>query len=128
MRIAHPRLAVPIFVLTLALAGCGGASVTVQEVPGDPAQLTIPGDGAALAPDATASPSATPTATVDPNAAAATPTPDAGAAATPTPPATTNGGATAPSAGDTATTAPTPPAGSNASEFEAYCAENPGAC
>jgi hypothetical protein len=125
MRLAHPRLAVPIAMLTLALAGCGGATVTVEEVPGDPAQLTIPGDGAALAPAATASPTATPSATVDANTAAATPTPDAAAAATPTPEGTTGGGTTAP---DTAATAPTPAPGSSNDEFEAFCAENPGAC
>jgi cell division septation protein DedD len=125
MRLAHPRLAVPIAMLTLALAGCGGATVTVEEVPGDPPQLTIPGDGAALAPAATASPTATPTATVDANTAAVTPTPDAGAAATPTPEGTTGGGTTAP---DTGAPAPTPSPGSSDDEFEAFCAENPGAC
>jgi hypothetical protein len=125
MRLAHPRLAVPIAMLTLALAGCGGATVTVQEVPGDPAQLTVPGDGAALAPDVTPSPTATPTATVDANTAEATATPAAGAAATPTPQSTTGGETPAP---DAATTDQPPPAGSNADEFEAFCAENPGAC
>jgi hypothetical protein len=125
MRLAHPRLAVPIAMLTLALAGCGGATVTVQEVPGDPAQLTVPGDGAALAPDVTPSPTATPTATVDANTAEATATPAAGAAATPTPQSTTGGETPAP---DAATPDQPPPAGSNADEFEAFCAENPGAC
>jgi hypothetical protein len=125
MRFAPSRLAVPIAVLTFALAGCGGAAVTVQEAPGDPVQLTVPGDGAALAPDLTPSPTPTPTATVDANTAAATPTPDTGAAATPTPEGTTGGGTAAP---DTATTDQPPPAGSNADEFEAFCAENPGAC
>jgi hypothetical protein len=126
MRFAHPRLAVPIAMLTLALAGCGGATVTVQEVPGDPAQLTIPGDGAALAPELTPSPTPTPTPTVDANTAAATPTPVAGAAATPVPEETTTGGGT--TAPDTGATAPTPAPGSGNDEFEAFCAENPGAC
>ena len=125
MRFAPSRLAVPIAVFTLALAGCGGATVTVQEAPGDPVQLTVPGDGAALSPDLTPSPTPTPSATVDANAAAATPAPDAGAAATPTPQGTTGGGTTAP---DTGATAPTPAPGSGNDEFEAFCAENPGAC
>ena len=38
MRLA-PRLAVPVSMLVFALAGCGGATVAVQEVPGDPAPL-----------------------------------------------------------------------------------------
>jgi hypothetical protein len=125
MRLAHPRLAVPIAMLTLALAGCGGATVTVEEVPGDPAQLTIPGDGAALAPAATATATATPSATAEADTAAATPTPAAGAAATPTPEGTDGGGTTAP---DTGAAAATPPPGSGNDEFEAFCAENPGAC
>ena len=32
------------------VAGCGGSEVAVQEVPGDPVELTVPGDGDALAP------------------------------------------------------------------------------
>ena len=81
MRFASSRLAVGIFALTLAVAGCGGSTVTVQEVPGDPAQLTVPGNGTALAPAATATPTAEATATADPNAPAAAATPAAGAAA-----------------------------------------------
>jgi hypothetical protein len=131
MRFPAPsRLVVPMSMLALALAGCGGNTVTVQEVPGEPAQLTVPGTGAALAPDATATPSATPTATVAADTSAATPTPAAatGDAATETAPEDTTGGGTeAPGTTDPAPAA-TPPAGSNADEFEAFCAENPGAC
>ena len=64
MRFA-PRLAVPISVLVFALAGCGGATVAVQEVPGDPAQLDVPGSGEGLAPATTPTPTPTPTETPD---------------------------------------------------------------
>jgi hypothetical protein len=137
MRFA-PRLAVPVSVLTLALAGCGGATVTVQEVPGEPTQLTVPGDAAALAPEATATATPTPTPTADANTAAVTPTPDStgtgtgtgtGDATTQAPPAgTTEGGTAAPGTDDGATNDQPPPAGSNAQKFEDFCAENPGAC
>jgi hypothetical protein len=133
MRFASPRLAVTIFVVILAVAGCGGATVTVQEVPGEPAELSVPGTGAALAPEATASP--TPTATETANAdgaASATATPEGsgtGDATAETAPEGTDGGATtAPGADDGAATDQPPPAGSNAEEFENFCAENPGAC
>jgi hypothetical protein len=130
MRFALPRLAVGISMLTLAVAGCGGASVTVSEAPGEPPQLTVPGGGAALAPDVTPTPTATATATVDANTAQATPTPEGtGDATTETAPeGTAGGGTTAPNGDDPATAVPTPAAGSGADEFEAFCAENPGAC
>src|SRR4051795_8317037 len=68
------RLAVGIVVL--ALAGCGGAQVTVNEVPGGPVDLTVPGNAEALAPaSATATATATPTVTPTDDTAAATPTP-----------------------------------------------------
>ena len=40
----------------------------------------------------------------------------------------TEGGAEAPSTDDSATTDQAPPAGSDAEQFEDFCAENPGAC
>ena len=49
MRLA-PRLAVPIIVLALALAGCGGAQVAVHEVPGGPVELSVPGTATASRP------------------------------------------------------------------------------
>jgi hypothetical protein len=127
---APSRLVVPMSMLALALAGCGGNTVTVQEVPGEPAQLTVPGTAAALAPDATATPTATSTPTVAASTSQATPVPDAGTAdgtAETAPEGTTGGGTEAPTTTDPAPAA-TPPAGSNADEFEAFCAENPGAC
>ena len=57
------RLAAPFVVLTLIVAGCGGSKVTVQEVPGDPVSLSVPGTGEALAPQATATATGTATAT-----------------------------------------------------------------
>jgi hypothetical protein len=132
MRLAPPRLAVPVTVLVFALAGCGGATVAVQEVPGDPASLDVPGNGEGLAPAST--PTATPTPTETPGAddAEATAVPDA-SGTTPeaqpetVPEGTAEGGTEAPQE-DSATTDQAPPAGSDAEQFEDFCAENPGAC
>ncbi len=132
MRFA-PRLAVPISLLVLVLAGCGGATVAVQEVPGDPAPLAVPGSGEGLAPETTATPTPTPTETPDAEDAEATAVPDT-SGATPeteqqtTPEGPAEGGAEAPAAEDSATTDQKPPAGSDAEQFEDFCAENPGAC
>lgn len=128
MRLA--RLATPIAVLTLALAGCGGGSkVVVQEVPAGSQNLKVSG-GQALAPKATATP--TPTASASPTpgsgttgSATATPSaqPNATATATATattPQSTSGGGAAAP--------ASTPAPGSDAQQFETFCQQNPGAC
>jgi hypothetical protein len=125
------RLAGPVIVLALAAAGCGGAQATVQEVPGGPAQLTVPGDGEALKPAATAEGTATPTPTATAEAAD---TPAAGqsgtgdSAADSGPSRTAGGGTAAPGGDDTATTDQPPPAGSDAQQFEDFCAQNPGAC
>ena len=77
MRLAPPRLAVPVTMLVFALAGCGGATVAVQEVPGDPAQLEVPGNGEGLAPASTATATPTPTETPGADDAEATAVPDA---------------------------------------------------
>jgi hypothetical protein len=132
------RLAIPIAVLALAVAGCGGGSkVVVKEVPGGSVDLTVTG-GDALAPKATA------TATAD---ASETPTPDAGDTASggaaptqsqpqqsatqaptqqaptqSTPQTSQGGGATAPDA------QATPPPGASKQQFETFCQQNPGAC
>jgi hypothetical protein len=133
VRLTTKRLAVAI--LMLALAGCGGAQVTVNDVPGGPVALTVPGTGEGLAPQASATPGATPTAT--PTDASAQPTATPAAGTTGTAPSTTdtqaapNGGAEAPAtgtgdgAGTTGGQAPTP---ANQNELEDYCAQNPGAC
>ena len=114
------RLALPIIALAL-VAGCGDAEVTVQEVPGDPVELTVPGGGEALAP--TATPTPTPTEEpVDP--ASATPTPAAPAEdpAAEAPEGTDGGGTAAPDTGEP------PPPGSDPERYEEFCAQNPGAC
>jgi hypothetical protein len=126
------RLAAPIALLALTLAGCGGSKVTVEEVPGDPVQLTVPGTGAALKPQATATAtaSATPTATTTGSTGTSS-----GTAQSTTPPSTstgtgtgtTGGGTQAPST-DSSTNDQPPPAGSDAQQFEDFCAQNPGAC
>jgi hypothetical protein len=119
------RLAAPFIVLTLAVAGCGGGQATVEEVPGGPVQLTTPG-GAGLAPAATATPGATatasPTATTTGASSSSTGTTTQPTASSDTSTGAANGGTQAPAA--TATPAP----GSNAQQFEDFCAQNPGAC
>ena len=132
MRFA-PRLAVPICMLVFVLAGCGGATVAVQEVPGDPAPLDVPGTGEGLAPATTPTPTPTPTGTPDAEDTEATPAPDASGTTQDTQPqtapeGTTEGGTEAPTTDDSATTDQAPPAGSDAEQFEDFCAENPGAC
>ena len=119
MRLASPRLiAVPIIALTLAVTACGGSKVAYSPVPGDPVDLAVPGTGEALAPAATATPTVTATETPDPDTAQATPTPDAG----------TGGGTQAPTGEDSATNDQPPPGGSDAQQYEDFCAANPGAC
>jgi hypothetical protein len=123
------RLATPIAVLTLALAGCGGGSkVVVQEVPAGSQNLKVTG-GEALAPKATATPTPTASATATGGTnATATATPPAtqpnatptATATTTTPQGTAGGGAAAP--------ASTPAPGSDAQQFETFCQQNPGAC
>jgi hypothetical protein len=129
------RLVIPIAVLALTVAGCGGGSkVVVKEVPGGSVELTVTG-GEALAPKATPTPTA---------GASETPTPDAsgttsgGTATTPTQPqpSTTQPQPTATQAPQTSqgggATAPdpnaTPPPGASKQQFETFCQQNPGAC
>jgi hypothetical protein len=121
-----------LLIAVLALAGCGGSNSDVPEVPGPPAELSVPHvKGAAdLSEDASAS--ATPT-----------PTPSTGATATATPASGTTGstGTTGGTGTNTAAT-PTPAAqqqdsasndtqpadGSPPQQFEQFCQENAGAC
>jgi hypothetical protein len=124
------RLATPIAMLCLAVTACGGGSqVTVQEVPGQPAKLTVHG-GEALAPKATATPTvdasatATATATSTPAASTNAPTTQSNTTAQTAPQGTQGGGAAAPNTSAQATPAP----GSDAQKFEAFCQQNPGAC
>jgi hypothetical protein len=117
-------------VLALALAACGSGGSDVPEVPGPPAELTVPHvKGAAdLSEDASATP---------------TPTPSAGATETPTPATGTTGstgttGGTGTSTAATPTPAPqqqdsasndnTTSGGTPPQQFEQFCQENAGAC
>jgi hypothetical protein len=123
------RLATPIAMLCLVLAGCGGgANVAVEDAPGGTSGLRIPG-GDNLAPQATAT--ATPTVTASATATttsstpATTTAPSATATAVPTqtaPQGTTGGGTAAPAS------QATPPPGADTQKFEAFCQQNPGAC
>jgi hypothetical protein len=123
-----PRLAVPVTALALAAfaAGCG-EDVAVQEVPGGPVQLTVPGNAEGLAPAPTATAEATAEATATAPAAATVapeqpgPSDPGGAAAQG---GTAEGGTAAPDA----PSGEQPPAGSDVEQFETFCAQNPGAC
>ena len=133
MRLARTtRLAVVVAVL--ALAGCGGAQVTVNEVPGGPVDLKTPGSGVGFAavtatPTATATPTETPTGDTSTQATpTATPQADTTTQDT-TPQADANGGAaTAPNTDDGTGATQPPDPGASKQEFEDYCAQNPGAC
>jgi hypothetical protein len=136
VRSAQKRLiAVPFIMLVLTVTACGGATVAYEPAPGEPVDLSVPGNGDALAPAATPTPTPTSTETPDSDDAtaesAATPDPNAGAgagAAQSTPQDNGQGAAEAPAEPDSATNDQPPPAGSDAQEFENFCAENPGAC
>jgi hypothetical protein len=131
LRLTRTRLAVPI--ILLALAGCGGSEVVVNNVPGGPVDLKVPGNAQGLAPraTATATPSATATETPTDGTAEAAPTAAAGATQPPADTGTTadpNGGAEAPATDDGTGTGEAPEAGAPKEDFEDYCAQNPGAC
>ena len=137
-------------VLALTGAGCGGSETRYQEVPGPPASVPIPQDTGALDSgsdsaaddadaDATATPDAGTTAPSDQSGATDTGTGTDTAAGTGgvTDPAATGGadpsadaggGATAPAEPDSPAADTPPPAGSEAEQFEDFCAQNAGAC
>ena len=131
------RLVIPIALLALTLAGCGGGSkVVVKEVPGGSVDLTVNG-GDALAPKATATATAEASATETPDASGtqsggAAPTqtqpqqsttqPQQQAPTQSTPQSSQGGGATAPDS------QATPPPGATKQQFETFCQQNPGAC
>jgi hypothetical protein len=118
--------------LALAAAGCGGDDEIAPEVPGAPADFVVPEstveaaadeDAANTDEDATTDDTTTddPTGTTE-----ETPPPtDTGETTTPD----TSGGTTAPETqADGPTNDTAPPAGSEAEQFEDFCAQNPGAC
>jgi hypothetical protein len=129
------RLAIPIALLSFAVAGCGSSKVVVQEVPNGTANVKVSG-GSALAPQATATATVTPTptsTTTGTTTPSTTTTQQSTQSTTQTQPQTTQqqsstpqasagGGATAPDAN------PTPPPGADKQKFEAFCQQNPGAC
>ena len=129
VRLLRSTLLVTVLALALAAAGCGSGGSDVPEVPGPPAELTVPHvKGAAdLSEDASATPTSTPSAD-----ATETPTPATGTtgstgttgtggttAATPTP---------APQQQDSASNDTKPADGSPPQQFEQFCQENAGAC
>jgi hypothetical protein len=120
--------------VALAVAGCGGSDELAPQVPGPPADVTIPDAGVTPSGDAAQEDGSSSDETQDPDAtetpeATAAPegTGDTGAAAP-----DTSGGTAAPEEPAPAEDGPTndtaPPEGSNAQQFEDFCAQNPGAC
>ena len=120
--------AVAVF-LALGVAGCGGSEVEYQEVPGDPAEITLPdrtpaADAAASATDEdAATEEAAPTATATPADATGTTTDGT----TTEEPATTEA-TPAPAVEDGETNDEPPVPGSDAERFEDFCEQNAGAC
>ena len=136
LRTPSRRLTIVAVSLALGAAGCGGSEVEYQEVPGDPAEITLPDRTPAA--DATASGTeedasaeeATPTATATPSDATGTSTDGATTdGATTEEPATAEATPTpAAAAADGETTDEPPVPGSDAERFEDFCAQNAGAC
>jgi len=121
------RLAVLTLLLGALLAACGGSTATVEEVPGPPVALDEPGNAAALAPNATPTPTTTASATATPTTTSGSTS--SGSTGTGTSSSGTTG--TTPSGtqtGSTGTSTQPPPPGSDAQKFEQFCAQNPGAC
>jgi hypothetical protein len=119
--------------LSLAvLAGCGSGDELAPQVPGPPADVSIPDAGVSPSGDA-ADESGT---TDDSTGSTDEPTPEATAAPegtgdTGTAQPDASGGAAAPEPepqADSPTNDTAPPEGSNAQQFEDFCAQNPGAC
>jgi hypothetical protein len=132
----------------LALAaGCGGGDEVAPEVPGPPADVVIPesadaptGEGSNQDEQSTDETDQDTDTDTDTDSGAGA-TDDSGGTATPeetAPPADQGGAATPDASGggtaapETETDGPTndtpPPEGSNAEQFEDFCAQNPGAC
>jgi hypothetical protein len=130
MRISALLIAV---LLAFAVAGCGGDDALAPQVPGPPADVTVPDAGVSPSGEAAEEDAATTDESTD-EGADATATPEAapeGTGDTGTAEPDASGGTAAPAepqaddgpANDTA-----PPEGSNAQQFEDFCAQNPGAC
>ena len=120
------RLAVGVIMLAL-IAGCGGSPVAYEEAPGDPVELTVPGDGSALAPaSATATPTPTPDDDASQEPSAEPQAPETQEPETPqeTTPEGTEGGGTEAPAGEGESDGTTP----DSEASEEFCTHNPGAC
>jgi hypothetical protein len=123
-------------VLALTAAGCGSGEADAPQVPGAPADVTIP-DGeapeqaAASAQDqanSDSSSSSDDSTSSDDTSSSDTGTSDSTTGDTGTT-GDTSGGTAAPDTGtDSAGNDTAPPAGSNAEQFEDFCAQNQGAC
>jgi hypothetical protein len=119
-------------------AGCGGSEVDYEEVPGPPVEVSIPSETVESGGNADADATPTPTATPEPGSTTApsdqsgstgtAPSTDSGDTASSDTSGTDSGGATAPADEDSAANDTAPPAGSDAEQFEDFCAQNPGAC
>jgi hypothetical protein len=123
--------------LAIAVAGCGGGDEIAPEVPGGPADVTLP--SGTVEPTSTTDEDTGTTdedtgSTDDSTTDDGTGTTDDG---TTTPPADetgattpdTSGGTTAPEAeADSPTNDTPPPDGSDAEQFEDFCEQNEGAC
>ena len=121
--------------LAAGAAGCGGSEVEYEEVPGPPVEVAVPSETVESAAGGDATPTPTPTATAEPGADTApsdqsgsTTEPSTGSGTSTGPAGTDSGGATAPAEEDSAANDTAPPAGSEAQQFEDFCAQNPGAC
>lgn len=131
------RLPAAAVIAAIAFSGCGGSQVSYQQVPGDPADVTLP-HSSTVGADAPADASASPDAASADGSATATPTPTATATATPEAGAgdatgaatdgTATGADTATGTADGVTTDQPPAPGSDSQRFEDFCAQNPGAC
>jgi hypothetical protein len=125
--------------LAVAAAGCGGDDSATPQVPGAPANMTIPDSGESPAEAAAAAQdrNSDDTSTSDSDSSTtddSTSTDDTGTTGstdtgTGDTSAGADGGTAAPDTGeDTAGNDTAPPAGSDAEQFEDFCAQNPGAC
>lgn len=125
--------------LALVAAGCGGDDASAPEVPGPPADVVIP--EAADAPTGAADEqgddantddtgdATTDEGTTDDSGDTTAPEETAPPTDTGTVPETSEGGTAAPEAeADGPSNDTPPPEGSNAEQFEDFCAQNPGAC
>ena len=140
MRAARTATALLCTVALAAFAtGCGGSELDYEEVPGPPVEVSIPSETVESGGSAGADATPTPTATAEPGSTTApsdqsgdtgaAPSTGTGTASAGTDTSgTDSGGATAPAEEDSAANDTAPPAGSEAQQFEDFCAQNPGAC